>query len=461
MLSILDARQDRGTLSRKTALAATAALALLVLPLAALRPFEKSDVPVKKPVAASTASRTAAVTNKKPVREILDYSCDSAMRAPVKQDLQHVHVDVDDEGDASKNIVEFMATHEGSCQQAAVIGDTKFANDRLISLGEDAYITLKEIDQTIQRSMRITRRENGTMEFAPMINGRPVPFDDSMRAWLSRFLPQVLTEASIGVPERVARDVARGGVDAALDRIGHITSSLSKKNHYEALLDMKPLTEAEYRKISRHASLTLASSPTDLGEVLGRIAAGPAKGTKGLGPAVARLGQAQQALSDALNTALDKSKSSSDSASKLTQYGVTDDPDMMLMALRGAKEISSDTDKRILLQTLAAGSLRRKDPALRKAFFDVADTFSSDSDLRVVLVAALPYGHADPSVTSNVLRLVGDRMSSDGERRVVLVTAVEQRLIKNDQQRKEFMTAARTITSDDEYRVVMQAAFKQ
>ena len=383
------------------------------------------------------------------------------MRAPVKKDLQHVHVDLDDNGDEKNNVIEFMNTHESSCSQAAIIGETKFANDRLISLGDYAYITLKEINPSIQRSMRITRRENGTIEFAPMLNGRSVPFDDSMRAWLSRFLPDVLTEASIGVPERVARDVARGGVDAALDRIGRITSTLSKKNHYEALLDMKPLTDAEYKTISRHASLTLASSPTDLGEVLGRIAAGPAKGTKGLGKAVARLGEAQQALSDALSTALDKSKSSGDSASTLTQYGVTDDPDMMLMALRGAKELSSDTDKRILLQTLAAGSLRRKDPALRKAFFDVADTFSSDSDLRVVLVAALPYGHADYEVTSNVLRLVGDRMSSDSERRLVLVTAVEQRLIKNEQQRKEFMTAAKTITSDDDYRVVMQAAFKQ
>jgi beta-lactamase regulating signal transducer with metallopeptidase domain len=461
MLSILDARQDRRTLGRKTAVTATAALALLVLPLAALRPFEKSDAPAKKTVASSVASPTTTAKPKGPVREILDYSCDSAMRAPVKQDLQHVHVEIDDNGDDKNNVVEFMFTHQASCSQAAIIGETKFANDRLISLGDDSYITLKEITPSLQRSMKITRRENGTMEFAPMINGRPVPFDDSMRSWLGRFLPDVLTEASIGVPERVARDVARGGVDAALDRISHITSTLSKKNHYEALLDMKPLSEAEYKRISRHASLTLASSPTDLGEVLARIAAGPAKGTKGLGPAVARLGQAQQALANALNNTLDRNKSSRDSASTLTQYGVTDDPDMMLMALQGAKELSSDTDRRILLQTLAAGSLRRKDASLRKAFFDATETFTSDTDLRVVLVAALPYGHADPLVTSSVLRVVGDRLSSDTEKRIVLVTAVEQRLIKNEAQRKEFMTAAKTMSSDDEYRVVMQAAFKQ
>src|SRR4029079_10920501 len=214
MLSILDARQDRRTLGRKTAAAATAALAILVLPLAALRPFEKSDTTAKKTAAVSAASRTTAVSSSRPGREILDYSCDSAMRAPVKKDLQHVHVDLDDNGDDKNNVIEFMNTHQSGCSQAAIIGETKFANDRLISLGDDAYITLKEIDPSIRRSMRITRRENGTIEFASMINGRSVPFDDSMRAWLGRFLPDVLTEASIGVPERVARDVARGGVDA-------------------------------------------------------------------------------------------------------------------------------------------------------------------------------------------------------------------------------------------------------
>jgi hypothetical protein len=246
-----------------------------------------------------------------------------------------------------------------------------------------------------------------------------------------------------------------------LDRIGHISSTMSKRKHYEALLDGKPLTDSEYRKISRHAALTLSRSPSDFGAVLSRIAAGPAAGTKGLGKAVARLGEAQQALGVALDNALGRSKSSGDSASTLTRYGTSDDPDMLLLALRGASEISSDTDKRILLQTLAAGSLRRNNAELRKAFFDVVETMSSDSDVRVVLQSALPYGHSDPLVTSNVLRLVGDRMSSDSDRRVVLVTAIEQRLLKTAKLREELMKAAKSMSSDDEYRVVMQALARE
>lgn len=463
MLAILDSRQDRHTLSRKSAMAAVAALALLVLPLAALRPFEKRAAiePVKPSLASSAAKVPKSDQPAKPFRNISDKACDSAMTASTRLSSNHVHVNVDDSGDLSDQVIEFMSTRPDRCEQAAIIGNAKFAADRLISLGDDAYVKLREITPNVDRSVTITRRANGTMEFASRRNGVAVPFDDSMRAWLARFMPEVLTEAGIGVPARVARDLASGGVPAALARIDRITSSASRRAHYEALLDGRPLTDSEYALISRQVTRSLASSPTDLAAVLGRIVAGPPAGTRGLGKAIARLGQAQATLGKALGSALEASKSSSDSAHMLTQYGVSDDPDMMLLALEGAKDISGDSDKRVLLQTLAAGSLRRNSARLRTAFFDVADTFSSDTDLRLVLMAALPFGHADPLVTSNVFRLVEKRMSSDTDRRIVLVTAAQQKLITTPTLREQFMAAAKSMSSGSDYRLVIQAAFNQ
>jgi hypothetical protein len=218
---------------------------------------------------------------------------------------------------------------------------------------------------------------------------------------------------------------------------------------------------AEYDQVAKHLTRNLASSPTDLSAVLSRIAAGPAKGTKSLGAAVAALGRSQDALSNALDAALGKNKSSGDTAQTLTQYGVTDDPEMLFLALQGASDISSDGDKRVLLQTLAAGALRRNESKFRTAWFDAAATISSSTDLRVALQTALPYGHHDPLVTTNVLKLVGDQISSDGDKRVVLMTAIAQKLIKSSRERTEFMTAARTISSDSEMAIVMAAASKQ
>jgi len=43
----------------------------------------------------------------------------------------------------------------------------------------------------------------------------------------------------------------------------------------------------------------------------------------------------------------------------------------------------------------------------------------------------------------------------------VLVTAIEQRLLKTAKLREELMKAAKSMSSDDEYRVVMQALARE
>ena len=459
MLAILDSRQDRHTLGKASAIAASVALGILILPLAALRPFA---APSAAGTPSNTASTSGATGTLNKVPEILHFSsnaCDSAMQVRSESTSNHVHVNDGDDGETP--VLEFITSSRDRCAQAAIVGNTVFANDRLISLGDDSYVTIKEVTPSFNRAVSVTRRPNGTMEFASRLNGAAVPFDDSMRSWLSRLLPEILTESGVGAPQRVARDLASGGVPAALRRIDGIRSTASKRAHYEALLDGRPLTSAEYDRIARAVTRNLASSPTDLSAVLSRIAAGPARGTKSLGQAVATLGRAQDALGNALDAALGRSRSSGDTAQTLTQYGIADDPEMLFLALQGAADISSDSDKRVLLQTLSAGALRRGESRFRTAWFDVAATMTSDTDLRVVLQSALPYGHHDPLVTTNVLKLVGDRLTSSSEKRVVLLTAIAQKLITSSRQRAEFMTAARTITSDDEMAIVMAAASKQ
>ena len=451
MLAILDARQNRHTLGRRSAVVATAALALLVLPLAALRPFENTRPETAR---TSTTLQPVSASESESSRDYSDAACDSVWRAQKRGTSNTISL----HGSESKYpVVELLSVSADRCAQAAIAGKATFANDRLISLGEDAYVFLRETTPSADRMVRVTSRPNGTLEFSPRLNGATAPYDDSMRAWVGRFLPEVLAETGTSVAQRVARDTDRGGVTAALTRIGSISSPAARREHYEALLDGKPLTDREYDQVSQHASRTLASSPQDLLTVLSKVAAGPASGTKGLGRALGRLNQARETLGKALSTALDGRTSGIDSARTLTSYGTSDDPDMMLLALRGAKDLSSDTDKRVLLQTLTAGALRRNNAGLRSAYFDAVESMSSDTDVRVVLVTALPFGHNDPLVTSNVLRLVRDLLSSDGERRVTLVTAAQQKLLSTARLRQEFMEAAKSISSDSEYRVVLQA----
>jgi beta-lactamase regulating signal transducer with metallopeptidase domain len=450
MLAILDPRQNRHTLGRASAIVAAIALTLLVLPLAALRPFEQTAI-------SSSVNRPKGAETKPSVngREIADWACDTA-NTDGQQDLQHIHSDVDDN---VWKALEFMRVRAGDCSQAAIIGNATFANDRLIALPTGAYAVLREKTTSDDITVRVIPRGDGTMEFAATLNGRRVEYDDGMRAWFGRLLPKVLAEGAVDAPQRVARDYAAGGVKAVLDRIANIQSTASRRAHYDALLDGHPLTAAEYESIADHAAKDLAGSGSDLAAVLTRIAAGPARGTKSIEEAASYIGKAQEAARAGFDRALDTSKSKSDSVATLTQYAVTDDPEMMLFALKGAKDIDSDTDKRTLLETVAAGALRRKSEALRTAYFDVVKTMQSDTDIRAVTIAALPYAHIDAQIALEVYRQVQTHMESDTDKRAVLTTAIEQHLLATSGLRTAFMAAAKTITSSTDYTAVMKAAF--
>jgi len=454
MLAILDPRQNRHSLGRASAIVASAALALLVIPLAALRPFESSAPSVSAVKEAKAASGPA---KNGPVRLITDTACDSVMRSSRQTSWNHVHVD----DDSVSRTIEYLTSSPTSCAQAAIVGDTRFADDRFLSLDRTAYATFIEVKPGAVRSVRVTPRDDGTIEFSARRNGNQVAYDDAMRQWIGRFLPQVLRESSIDVPQRIARDMARGGTALVLARIADISSTSARRAHYEALLDGKPLSESEYEAIAEHVTRTLKDSPSDLAAVLTRIASSPPKKPKTLAAAISGIGRAQNALSNALGAALSESTSSGDSVQTLTKYAVTDDPDMMLMALQGAKDISSSTDKRTLLETIAAGAFRRKSAALRGAYFDVVETIDSDTDRRAVLIAALRYGHADPAITVAVLAAVKAQMETDTDKRAVLVTAATQQLLTTAALRNAFMVAAKSIESSTDYTAVMKAAFKQ
>jgi hypothetical protein len=335
-----------------------------------------------------------------------------------------------------------------------------FANDRLISAPEGSYLFLREKTSDYDRAVRIHPRGDDTMDFSASLNGEPAAFDDRARAWMSTFLPVVLAEGSIDVPQRVARDLAAGGVSRVLRRIATIRSTSARRAHYEALLDGRPLSSRDYENIAEHAAAYLSGSGSDLAAVLKRIAAGPARGTKSVEEATTYIGKAQEAGKAGLDRALDTSKSKSDSVAALTQYAVTDDPDMMLFALQGAKGIDSDTDKRHLLETVAPMALRRKSSALRTAYFDVVTTIESDTDMRAVLIAALPYAHIDEGIAFATFREVQTHLESDTDKRAVLTIAIQQHLLGTAQLRQAFMAAVKTIESSTDYTAVMQAAFR-
>ncbi|HVF39218.1 MAG TPA: hypothetical protein VM939_04905, partial [Gemmatimonadaceae bacterium] len=384
-----------------------------------------------------------------------DIACDSVMRTGTTNHWTHVHIDDTD----PDRIIQYLSHVPGRCAQATILGNAMFANDRLLRLEEGTFASFKEITGGTERVVRVVPADGGLLTYTATINGRPASYDDAMRSWLNRVMPEVLKETSVDAAQRVARWEDRGGLRGVLLEIEHIVSTSARRSHYEALLDGRSLSAAEYDLVRRHVARHMEGGAADLDAVLTRLAGTP---SKGLGEAIEKLSASREIMGRALQRQLAKTSSGADSVQVMSEYAKqTDDPEMILMALKAAKELSSDTDRRVLLQTVAARALGRKNPTLRKAFFDAATAMSSDTDLRVTLSTALPYGHSDPEVTLAVFKAVGQQMSSDWDKRVTLAIAVEKKLLKSPAIREAFMAAARTMTSDTDITALMQEALKQ
>jgi hypothetical protein len=300
---------------------------------------------------------------------------------------------------------------------------------------------------------------DGGVSYTARLNGRIVDFDASMQQWLATMIPEVMRESAIDAPQRVARVRREGGVGAVLDMIAKIKSTSAKTAHYKALLKADNFTQAEIDRIARDAGRDLASSPSDLRSVLDEMM--PARNTaqsivRKSYPSTA----AKDAIRESMKAAIQTVTSSVDKASLLKQYAAGGDPQAVLMALRGVRDVSSDGDKASLLQTLAAQSLSSGMADLRRAYFDAVSTINSDGDKRGVLSAAAPYGHANAAVTKEVIQSAVT-INSDGDKAEVLILVANQRLLTSNSLREAFMAAAKTIASSGDQKRVLLAATEQ
>ena len=451
MLAILDKRQDRATLGRRHAVLATVALVLLVLPLAALRPFESTPgaaapaIIVSSLTPADTKSRTRS-SKHVPISEI---SCDSVMSIPVdpsKTEVQWTHLHVLEDNNDRLAVLEFLSYTPSRCAQAIVKGPATFEGDQLVSLAKGSSAYVREISGAENRLLRIQPAGTGELAYTASVNGKAAQFDDATKRWVGRLFPEALKETAVDAPERVARWVRRGGVDRVLLEIRRINNASAKRDHYLALIDGTPLSEQEIAAVRDHASRHMPRTSSDRKAVLAKLAA--RSGPERISPT-------------SLERDLRESSSTGDSVTVLKQAATSNDRAMILMALQGAEDLSSDEDRRVLLQTIAPQALGKRDAALRRSFFDATAEMTSDTDLRVTLTSILQYAQTDPEITLAIFKAVAKQMTSDEDKRVTLTGAISQKLLKTSAIREAFMIAARSIESDSDFRVVMQAALRQ
>jgi hypothetical protein len=476
MLAILDPRLDRHTLTRRGTLMTAVIVALLTLPLAALRPFQQptpasvvttpatatapasgtvalpesfkvsiseAATPEVSATAPMAASAKTATTSKqettRPITSTSPWSCD---RYPVGTSRTiHSH------SDGSNQIREFLLSSPGRCAEAAVVGRAVFSPDetRIAQLAVGGFARFRERTSAFDRAVTITPVGDGSLNYVAMINGRTAPFDGTMQGWLSHFIPEVLREAGLNVPERVARIRSQGGVSAVLEEIGRIHSSGSKRAHYEELMKSGPtLTAVETERLAQQAARDLASSG-DLSAVIQQLPKSSLRNS-----------QTRRAVAGAVT----RIKSSGDRTNTLQVLAPNADPEMLVMFARVAETLPSSGDKANFLMTTASEYLTPGTAALRNAFFKTTSTLQSSGDMANVLISAIPYSHSSPQVALEVIE-TSKNLASSGDAANVLLSLISQRAVQPGNTRATVEVIERTLTmasSGDRANVLISVA---
>jgi len=160
-------------------------------------------------------------------------------------------------------------------------------------------------------------------------------------------------------------------------------------------------------------------------------------------------------MAEAFGAAVEHMSSDGEKRELLQQYALKGDRDMLLVSARQAASISSDGEKSEFLRATAARYLAGDDEQLRNAFFSATQTISSDGEKHEVLNATLPYVQK-PAILLAVLN-AAQQISSDGEKSELLVSILRKRVPMSPQLKEAFMKTTRTLSSDAEYRRVMEA----
>jgi beta-lactamase regulating signal transducer with metallopeptidase domain len=464
MLAILDPRLDRHTLTRRGTLMTAVIVALLTLPLAALRPFQQQDTTrvASKPVAATPSAPAISVLPESfkvsvsdassPPRHLsappalspaktvsppqqkpspTKWSCNAY---PVGTVLNGTSTHINSTKTGSKQRLDFLVNQPGRCTEATVVGNAEFSPDetRIAQIAPGGLAWFRERTTAADRTVSAVAVGDGSLRYTASLNGSNVPFDTAVQSWLSRILPEVLREAGINVPGRVARLRAQGGVPAVLQQIGQIHSSSSKAMHYEELIKKGPmLTAGDLEKITQQVGRDLTSSG-DLSAVLQMLPRGALQ-TPG----------ARKALSASLS----QIKSSGDKANTLEVLAPNADPEMLLVLARAAEDLPSSGDKANFLIATAAEYLTPKNDALTNAFFKTASTLGSSGDMANVLISAIPYGHSSPSLALQVVE-TSRGLRASGDAANVLIALVSQRLLKPEAPSATLAAIQRTLTMD-------------
>jgi hypothetical protein len=322
-------------------------------------------------------------------------------------------------------------------------GEIEFTSDDsdVSRLSPDGYLEIDERRGGTRHELTIEPDGAGGLEHTYRRNRRAQPWDAEARQWLARTLPRVIRESGIGAEARVERILGDHGVDGVLVEIDLIGSSRSTRIYCTALLEQGDLDDGELQRLVRVAADGIASS----GE-RARFLISAANHYQD--------GAAVEAYYDATRSI----PSSGDHARVLIRViegDLAGEPRQLALLLGSARGIASSGDKARVL--IAATDVWVDDDAVRRAYFEAADSIPSSGDHARVLLAMIQRGELGSRDVIALLESVRG-IASSGEKARVLVATADR--VHDDATVDAYLAAAESIPSSGDQKRALSALIR-
>jgi len=268
-----------------------------------------------------------------------------------------------------------IRVREGSCRlDIDFEGKVQFSSDErtIARLSSGGRLRIFESRRGVERELIAKGGPGDAPQISFELEGDAHPFDAAAQDWLGRLLPEVFRQTGIDAHGRVARLLARGGVEAVLAESKVISSDYVQRTYLTELIAQGKPGPQQVQRIVDLAAHDIQSD-YDLAELL--LAALGARGTA----AVVGDGSAFGAACAAIDSDYDLRRVLVEVVKKAEQ------PPPVEGALACARGIGSDYDRAELLTTVVARWPRGH--ALSEQFYNLARSIGSDYDRRRTLEA--------------------------------------------------------------------------
>jgi len=346
--------------------------------------------------------------------------------------------------DETQTTMRWEETDNGLKRRFETRGKPEFNDDYtdIKSVSDGGWVIIEEHRDRQSMRYEVRRDAGGQITRAFYLNGAVQPLDATTRAWLAKFILNVVRQGGIDADRRVQRILAQRGVAGVQAEIDQISGDYAKRIYYQELIKQANLDATALRNVLGQMARVI-SSDYEQAQLLIAVA-----------PMLTGKEAAIQSFFDAVAT-INSDYEHSRVLKAVLKQGT---PSKALLTLIAAstKAISSDYEKAGVLKGVAAVYL--DDPTLREIFFQTIASINSDYERRGVLTALVRTKNQSEEVL-RLLLVAATGISSDYEKATFLVE-VSKIYTGDTRLRDAFLKAVESINSDYERGRVLSALLK-